>query len=286
MSAVRSPVVQFFDETYRQKMSDLHLFIQAGKSQFQFAFFDPYAKQIIGMESWQLDGNENWHQISERMSEILAQEQFKTEFKLVSFALVDSLYTLVPASLFDSSKKFEYLKLNHSLNDPLELIFLSEEISGIDSQLVYAYPQILYKFLSGRFQKLSIHHSLVPCLEDFSLQKKNKARVHLHIQSDRFDLIYFNEGKLQMVNSFLYQTVEDFIYYLLYVMEQMQIDRDKIELTLYGEFELRSSLHDLIFQYVRQPELKERSKEINYSRLLDELPRHQFVNLFNLYLCG
>jgi hypothetical protein len=286
MSAVRSPALQLFDETYRQKMSDLHLFVQAGKSQFQFAFFDPYAKQIIGMESWELDGNENWHQISERLSAILSQEPFDTEFKSVSFALVDSLFTLVPSSLFDSSKRSEYLKLNHRLNDPSELIFFSEEISGLNSQLVYAYPQILYNYLSGRFSKLSVHHSLVPCLEAFSLEKKNQACIHLHIQSDRFDLIYFNDGKLQMVNSFGYQTVEDFIYYLLYVMEQMKIDRDSNQLTLYGEFELRSSLHDLIFEYVRRPELKERSQKIKYSRPLDELPRHQFVNLFNLYLCG
>ena len=286
MSAIKSPALKIFDERYRQKLNDLQLFIQAGQAQFQFAFYDPYAKQIIGMESWELDGNENWHQISERLSEVLADEQFKADFKSVSFALVDSLYTLVPSSLFDASKKADYLKLNHTLNDPSEMIFLSEEISGIGSQLVYAFPQILYKFLSGRFPKLHLHHSLSPCLEAFSLQKKNQESIHLHIQSDRFDLIYYAEEKLQMVNTFSYQTVEDFIYYLLYVLEQKEVDRDRIKLTLYGEFELRSSLHDLIFQYIRQPEIRERSNEIKYSSPLDQLPRHQFVNLFNLYLCA
>ena len=286
MSAVKSPAKQFFDESYRGRMGDLQLFVQAGQAQFQFAFFDPYIKQMVGLESWNLDGHQNWHQISEQLADILGQEQFKNDFKSVSFALVDSSYTLVPSTLFEDAKKADYLKLNHRLNDPSELVFLSEEISGINSHLVYAFPQILHKFLSGRFQKLQLHHALVPCLESFSLQKKKGESMHLHVHSDRFDLIYYADKKLQMVNTFLYQTVEDFIYYLLYVMEQKEVDRDYIELSMYGEFEKGSTLHDLIYKYVRQPEIKERSKEIKYSKPLDQLERHQFVNLFNQYLCG
>jgi len=286
MSAVKAPALQFFDESYRQRMDDLQLFVQVAKSQFQFAFFDPYAKKMVGVECWEIDGNQNWHQISEELTEIFRQKQFQVHFKSVYFSLVDSLYTLVPSSLYEPSKKADYLKLNHRLNDPAEHLFLNYEISVLRSQIVYAFPLILHNFLIGRFPKLNVFHSLSPCLEAFSLQKKQTEQMHLYLHSDRFDFIYFADDKLQLVNSYPYQTVEDFIYYLLFVIEQLNIDRDRTHLTLSGEFEEGSTLHDLILQYIRRPEILERSQGIEFSKPLDQLTRHQYANLFNLYLCG
>jgi len=286
MSANLSPIKQLLDESYRNKIGELSLFIQVSKSEIQFAFFDPNQKRIVGLEAWQIETNENWHQLGAHISELLLNEYQSTDFKSVSLALVSSLYTLVPSPLFQSSKKQDYIELNHQLHDPLEFTFLSEEVSGVKSQLVYAFPTNLYRYLSGTFGKIQFHHYLTPCLEAISLRAIGKESMHIHIGSDRFDVCYFANEKLQLVNSFTYQSTEDFIYYLLYVMEQLKINRDRIPLFIQGEFEESSHLIDLIHNYVRSPQIVERSKAINYSKPLDQLPRHQYANLFNLYLCA
>lgn len=285
MSAVKTSRLRIFDQSYENKKADLQLLIQAGQSQMDLAFFDPDARQMVGIESWDLEAHNNWHQFSEEIGAILSSPELKHDFQAVSFALVEPLYTLVPTSLYDGSRKNHYLSLNHAEEKFSDKQLKAEEVSSLDTHIIFAFPEILSNFLNGRFSNLQLHHYTTPLLEAFAINKKGKQELHLHIMDDHFDIIYYADHKLQLLNSFPYQTVEDFAYYLLFVMEQLNIDRDQMELKLYGAFEEKSGLHNLLLQYVRHPHLQERSKAINYSKPLDQLPRHQFVNLFNQYLC-
>ena len=52
-------------------------------------------------------------------------------------------------------------------------------------------------------------------------------------------------------NSFEYQTKEDFIYYLLFVFEQLQLDPQKQAITLYGNISTNSELYQIAYQFIR-----------------------------------
>ena len=286
MSALKSPEKRFFDQSYVSQLSSLELFIQASTTDVQFAFFDPAKKKMVGLIDHLLEENhKNWHRFTEQLDEILKGEEFKGEFKSVSFALVDKTYTLIPSSLFDDQKKESYLNLNHSAEDHENASILADEIAALNSYVVFSVPNILVKYLEGRFKKINIHHYVSSLLEAFSLSTKGDRELHLHVLRDRFDVIYYSNRKLHLLNSFPYQTVEDFIYYLLYVIEQMGIDRDKVALKIYGEIDQKSTLYDTLFQYIRHPELVSRNKAIDYSKPLDEIPAHKYYNNFNQYLC-
>lgn len=278
--------MRFFDESYQNRNQELQLFVQANQEFIALAYFDASERKFAGIEEYALDACNNWHQLTEILDELFSAPHFKDNFQDVSFSLVSKLYTPVPSALFDPEQKQEYLELNHSELES-NVFFKSEEVSALNLQLIYASPSILEKYLDKRFSKYSLHHHMIPFLEDFALGKKaDDEELRLHIQKDHFDILYFSESKVQYLNSFHYQTVEDFIYYLLYVMEQLKIDRDKTPLKLFGEFELKSNLYDTIFKYVRHPQIIDRSKSVNYSKPLDQVKSHQYLNLFNQYLCG
>lgn len=285
MSLTKSLELRFFDQSYQEKVGDLELFIQASAGQISFAYFDPYQKQFVGLEDKLFDSTKNWHQLSEELLKIFEQSDHRSDFKAVSFALVDKNYTLVPSSLFDESKVNSYLNLNFTSESENSLL-RSYSVNSLGIQLVYALPEILKKSLEKRFKRIDFLPYTAPLLESFSLSKSIQQEVQLNIRRDTFDILVSSEGKLQFLNSFAYNTVEDFIYYLLYVFEQLELNRDHISLKLSGDIDEKSSLYETLFKYIRHPELTFRPKEVKYSQSLNNLPLHQFRNLFNQYLCA
>ena len=52
-------------------------------------------------------------------------------------------------------------------------------------------------------------------------------------------------------NSYEYQTKEDFLYYILFVMEQLQLNPQEQLVELTGKTDPTSELYQIVYQYVR-----------------------------------
>ena len=285
MSTIKSLDLRFFDKAYNERIGSLDLFIQASKNCFYFAYFDAEHKQFVGLEERPLETDLNWHQLSEQLSELLKAD-FSKKFRKVTFALIDPTYSLIPTSLFNELEAINYLKLNHQLEDIASLNVKSYEVTAIGTQIVYAIPSLIERALKEHFSTVGLIHYTAPLLESFALDPQKEDELHLNVQKDSFDVLYSKNGKLQLLNTFNYQTAEDFVYYLLYVMEQLSIDRNRIELLVYGEIESTSTLYETLFKYIRHPQLSERTNKVKYSNVLQAIQLHRYKNLFNQYLCA
>ena len=52
-------------------------------------------------------------------------------------------------------------------------------------------------------------------------------------------------------NIFEYQTKEDFIYYILFTLEQLELSTDKTNVSLLGDINKQSELYKILYTYVR-----------------------------------
>ena len=75
------------------------------------------------------------------------------------------------------------------------------------------------------------------------------------------------------------------MYYLLYVIEQLEIDREQVPLQLMGKIEKDSPLFEMVFKYVRMVSIAELDQSIKNSQVLSQIKMTHFYNLFNQYLC-
>ena len=98
-------------------------------------------------------------------------------------------------------------------------------------------------------------------------------------------MLYYAEGALQFYNTFSFTTAEDLIYYVMFVMEQLSLNSEKIEIDLYGEVEEDSNIYDLLSQYIRNVKFGDRSELTKYTDILDVVPKHFYFNLFQQYMC-
>ncbi|MBL4710209.1 MAG: DUF3822 family protein [Flavobacteriales bacterium] len=284
-STVLQQQQQLFDERYQSKTHQLKLFVELSKDHLFSTLFDDSSKEYVAFEAYHFEENTDWNSAQRKFEQIFLSDQFQ-QAKTRQLNISSSLYTLVPQALFDENELINYLSFNHPIEDESTLRFYFNKIESIDAIIVYAIPLGLEFLAKAKLPPFQINHFGLPLLEAIGLQKVNKDQLHVHIQQHRFDIIYMPEGKLIFFNSFNYQSTEDFIYYLLYIMEQLQLDRETTNLQLIGEIEENSSIYKVLYTYIRSVEFMKHPKDIHFSAVLAELPSHYYFTLFNQHLCG
>lgn len=281
---MKSPIKRFFDQSYLGREKQLSVQLQISPRYVYQTFLDSANNVFVGYQEFYLGEHDSWDAAYDDLELVLAKN-ISSEIN-ISVGLINSLFTLVPSSLFSSEAALDYLKLNHEIVDENQLTIHENQIESVESTLVFAFPKRLKQMLLQQFAACHILHYSSPLLEFSGLENKTgKESFKIHIQYDHFDIVYLNHGKLIFFNRFNYQTVEDFIYYLLYVVEQLHLDREKVELEVFGEFEKQSAIYEMLFKYIRNIQVRERTPNMKYSAVLSELPKHYYFNLFNQYLC-
>ncbi|MGB7395812.1 MAG: DUF3822 family protein [Pricia sp.] len=74
---------------------------------------------------------------------------------------------------------------------------------------------------------------------------------YLHIFERQMDIAIFAQRKLLLFNCFEFVTKEDFLYYLLFTLEQLQLDPNTVTVKLFGDIEEDDDLFELCYRYIR-----------------------------------
>jgi hypothetical protein len=268
---------KIIDKTFLNKEHNQQLSLQLSDSQLKAAWFDIPSNYYIGFQSFEINKDFDWPTVFAHLFPI------EKQYKSVSLSIVNKNYTLVPKGIFDETAIDSYLKFNlGNING----VACYDSINSIGANIVYAENNPITNKIHESLPGIKTMHFGKSILEAFSIEDQNSnPNLFVHIQENRFDISCFQNKKLQFFNSFEYKTAEDFIYFLLYVMEQLQIDRETCKLNLCGEIEENSSIYKLVFKYIRNIEMLSRPKSAKYSLILNEIPKSYHYSLFNQYLC-
>lgn len=284
MSAKVLPQRHCFDERYAQKKGHLHQFIQVSSSKLISAYFDNLNNEFVGLTDYTLSEELNWNSAYKTLEQLLPQAEFQ-QAKKVSLCIADSLYTLVPLALFDEKELETYLNFNHSVDEKEALQFSYSIVESLSTVIVYAIPRTIHYLLKAKLPLFNSFHLGFPLLESTLLQSKAENNLFLHIQNRRFEIIYAPLHKLHYFNSFQYKNAEDLIYFLLYAMEQLNLDQEVINLIVLGEIEKESQVYELLYRYIKNVNLAKRTENIRFSKVLSEIPSQYYYSIFNQHLC-
>ena len=282
---VLTPSQQLLDQSYGSRLDQLKLNLQLSKNYLFASHFDQTNKQYVSLEEYYLGSHESWFMMQEYAARILKKLAHSNGNNTASVSLIDNNYALVPLALFDEKQLPTYLNFNtQSLQDE-KLIYRFDVLESQQAAIVYAVPTSLNRMIEAHVSNFNWSHFAFPLLESIFLTVKQEAELYLHIQYNRFDVVYVENKQLKFFNSFNYQSVEDLIYFLLYVMEQLNLDRESIPVQLIGEFDEKSAIYEILFKYIRNVSIGERPQAVNYSQVISSLPQQQYYTLFNQYLC-
>jgi hypothetical protein len=279
------------DLTQTQSLEISILFSQDG---FSFVVFDPSRNKYVAIESHEFT------EIPSGTAEEKAQLAFNAltacatrhpylgkPFAKTLFIIESRECTLVPDPVFDETALKQYLLFVNDI--PASYSFRKDHIQSIAATNVWALPEIWESKAALVFHNPKVLHASTLFIESLLTKNKNielRDRIFIHVRPQYLEIGYFTENRLQLYNTFIYRTKEDFIYFILFVFEQLGINPELIEAVMMGEIEKNSPLHEIALKYIRNVSFVPRFEDFEYSYVFDEIPSHYYFTLLNSRICA
>jgi hypothetical protein len=100
------------------------------------------------------------------------------------------------------------------------------------------------------------------------LSKNNdEKQVYVHFSKNKFEIVVVQNQKLLLYNSFDFVIPEDFIYYLLFTTEQLNLNPEHFKVQLLGLISDDSELFEIAYKYIRNVSLLDVSNNANKNGL-------------------
>ncbi|OAV68328.1 hypothetical protein Barb6_02141 [Bacteroidales bacterium Barb6] len=180
-----------------------------------------------------------------------ANEFFEWTYNRIHIVPLSSQYTIVPQALFDDKRKEEMFAFNFSRPENACLFNTLDDEQAV---IVFGIDKEVHEFCSRSFINPLFVHPVTPQLALCKRQSRiSPARRMYGIRHDKaLDIICYDQGNLTLVNTFQAETLDDILYYLLFVWRQAGMDQEKDELYLFDNTGKYNALTHILHTYLRQ----------------------------------
>jgi hypothetical protein len=198
----------------------------------------------------------------------------KFTYKAVNIIYVSKQYALIPLNYNDNSEgieaQFNYL---HQQEDNQHLA--ENKLPSAKVTIVHNIPNDLVENISNFFANAKYYSHMSPIIEHLSSNSKigNRKKMYVNYRLNSFDIFCFNRGHLLFSNSIDFKTLEDQIYYLLYIWKQQELNQLEDELHLLGNIPEKSALQKKLSDYIEKIFLTHpQTGVINSNETINNLP--------------
>lgn len=193
------------------------------------------------------------------------ETDLQQDFSNIHVVYVNDLATIVPKALFNEDLLADYLKFNSKI---LKSDFIAYDSIDINDSVTVYVPYVnINNFIYDTFGSFTYNHISSILIEKILQIEKHEenSKLYVNVSKEHFDLVVVDNGKLILYNTFDYSSKEDFIYYILFTLEQLKLNPEKIKLIFIGDIEKDSELYAIAFKYIRHISFGTKSDTYNYT---------------------
>jgi len=216
-------------------------------------------------------------------SELSSNTAFSEDFNAVLVIHQNELATLVPEELYNVEHKADYLKFNSKI---LRNDFITEDDISINKTVNVYVPYVnINNYIFDTFGEFVYKHSSSILIDSHlqNIETKDEPIVYLNINKSTVEVLVIEKNKLQLFNVFEYHSKEDFIYYILFVFEQLKLDVETTTIELSGKVEKNDDLYTVLFTYVRHVNFVEKKYKFSISNDIDRRYLHKHFLILNSF---
>ena len=238
------------------ELSAHKLSIQVSLNGLSFCILDDYRKSVTYYSRIEFKKRIS----SEDLLDVLSDQfesnaELQKPFRSVHVVYNNDLSVFVPLALFDEDHLANYLKFNTRIlkNDYITY----DPVHANDSVCVYIPFVNVNNYLVERFGTVEYRHYSSLLVESLLNREKNleQKRMYVNVQSNVMELTVIDQNNLLLYNSFDYQTKEDFIYYILFTFEQLELNPETVQVTLMGHIDENDEFYKIVYKYVRHVDI-------------------------------
>jgi hypothetical protein len=228
------------------------LSIQIHLSGLSFCIFNSVSKTIVYIEHRAFETKLTPFDVLKTLKATLSTNPvFSDDFSAVQLIHHNELSALVPKKLYAESNHADYLKFSSKI---LRTDFIaSDVISSNDIINVYVPYVNINNYIFETFGAFTYKHASTLFIDAVLSQTLaiETPKVYIDITADTMLFLALKNGQILLYNHFEFNTPEDFLYYILFTLEQLQLDTETTHLYFSGAINEGDDLYTLAYTYIR-----------------------------------
>lgn len=279
------------DESFSLAQSgNCNLYVTLSTSVIRLAVADIERNKFVVLEDYELISVFNPLQIAEQLSLIAEENPLLKEKRWhnVRIGISNPHFTLVPETLFDPGHQQDYLRLHSDLNPQKDLVHYYRH-SSMEAVNIFAIESALQQGLKSIFPENSLQfvHQTSVLIKGVLHQTSRGTNKTLSIFVERHyvTILVVNESGLQFCNIFHYLSPEDFIYYIVFVMQEQKLNPEQETIHVWGDITHDSALFNILQKYIRTVKLGKKPADVSYSYRFEDLFEHRYFEVYSLHFC-
>ncbi|MFD0861520.1 DUF3822 family protein [Sungkyunkwania multivorans] len=258
------------------------LSIQVGLNGLSFCILDTTTQTIVDLQHHPFDKTTHLEKLQNKVSEIFEDAKLLDQsFQHVAVSYVNELATFVPKALFNDKKLADYIKFNNKIliNDYITF----DIVPNNDMVNVYVPYMNLNNYFVDCFGEFEYKHFATILVANVLTKSTNfdHSAMYVNIQSKQFEIIVIKGKKLNFYNSFTCETKEDFIYYLLFTIEQLALNTEELPLYFLGDIDEEDERYKLAYTYIRHVQFGNRNDRYSIDEHLKQVRGYDHYTLIN-----
>lgn len=173
----------------------------------------------------------------------------------------NELMGLVPEALFDNTHLADYLKFNTKI---LQTDYITHEsLEMCPAEMVYVPFVNINNYIFERFGNFEYKHAATIFIDSVLKLKRdnNVVVVYVNVGNTHFEVVVIKNNHILFFNRFDYTSPEDFIYYILFTYEQLELDAEKIPIIFTGQINENDDIYAIVYRYIRHVSLLDSTDE-------------------------
>jgi hypothetical protein len=268
-----TPVFSKIDKTFSEhNLLNYDLAFQVTEHSCAYSIFDYLNNRFIALESYDVP-----------LPEVISKNPWLANpFRSLRVIIENNRSALIPSLLFEESEKDVFL--NFSVEPEEEEKVLFDRLIRLEIVNIFGVKSTLFDQVARFFPGAGICHVSSLLIESIWMNFKNlitDKRIFIFVREEAFNMLIFEKKQLVYSNAFHFRAPEDLIYFVIFVMEQLDLNPEEVPVTLLGDIDTKTPHYELIFRYIRNVDFALRNESTGFSYVFDDVPGHCFYPLLN-----
>jgi hypothetical protein len=269
-----------------EELLQSRLLVEVSPNAFTYVLLNQRNMSPLVVKYFQLEPSKD-HPLSDTLREIMESDAFlkrPVRETLLVYNFPES--SLIPEPVFTMDTNREIIDTLHG--NLQKGLILTEKIPWWELFNVYRISQELHHLLQQNFSAGKYWHYYSLMLKSFKMFDSTEAvdSIKVIFYSDKMVALVVREGKVHLVQTFLYHDTKDVAYHLLNICQQFRLDQESVRLLVGGLIDKQSSLSTELHKYFLRIDFEEIDESIKVTDELKELPLHYFSSILKMAVCA
>ncbi len=263
--------------------SPLFLSLFISSNTFIFAISTQQFNQIIELGHIEIENSRSTSSISNHYLYLIESYLLnQKKFEKVNIAILNSDFTIVPESFSSNSELKLLLNFTNGTSQNIQT-FIHQ---FADFKFYFTANIDLVGLLEKTFPNASIRHSGAVLINlMFGQHSLIGSDLFLNILDGFIEIGIKEKNKFLFYNVFNFDSDEDILYYLLFTMEQFNLNPLLVKLIVASQLSVTDELKNNIKKYIKHLNFCIADKDIQLKEDISKLPQHYYFTVLNQHLC-